>query len=194
MRGNRDFQFTSIGNSRSKIARPAGVLVRSQGKKAKTGRSYHSESGPFSGVVRSTELRRSKERDWSFSQFAGFSERVQIMQDRTYRVLAALACVFWFYTPFVLESVNSGEGNEFFTEQWFKFVPDPRWKHVWIWTSFLFWPFSGLCCFNAFVDAKRRIGGWIFMVVIPFVLVPAVVIGGVLLAVCIALLSGFGIL
>ena len=156
------------------------------------------ECGPFFGVVKATEIRRSKETDWSFAQFVGFSERVQIMQDRTYRVLAALACVFWFYTPFVLESGFSREGNEFFTEQWFKFVPDPRWKHVWIWTSFLFWPFSGLCCFNAFVDAKRRIGGdigsYIFMVVIPFVLVPAVVIGGGLFAICIALLSGFGIL
>ena len=39
------------------------------------------ESGPFFDVVKATEIRRSKETDWSFAQFVGFSEKVQIMQD-----------------------------------------------------------------------------------------------------------------
>jgi hypothetical protein len=131
------------------------------------------------GVVKATEIRRGKERDWSFSQFVGFSEKVQIMQDKIYRVLAALMGLVWFCTPLVLESVFAGlVENPIFPE------------HFWFWTKFVFWPFPCLCCHNAFVDAKRRVGGWTFMFVHPLHLLAVVVIGILL----IPILSGFGIL
>ena len=106
--------------------------------------------------------------------------------NRTYRVRAgaALMCLVWFCTPFVLESVLllHDEHPQIFP------------KHFWAWTKFVFWPFSCLCCHNAFVDAKRRVGGWTFMVFVPLGLLPVVVIGGTLIALCIAALRGFGFL
>ena len=164
------------------------MLVGFQGKNAKTRYSHHSESGPFFGVVKATELRRSKERDWSFSQFAGFGEKVQIMQDKNYRVLAALMCLVWFNVPFALE-LMSEETPEVFWEP----VVDSWWKHVWIWTSFFFWPYSGRCGYNAVCDAHNRIGGWYNMLIKPFfVVLPAVVIGGSVLAGCGRGFLGFG--
>jgi len=94
--------------------------------------------------------------------------------NRTYRVHAgaALMCLVWFCTPFVLESGMHG------LEALHPICP----KHFWSWTKFVFWPFSCLCCHNAFVDAKRRVGGWTYMVFFPLGLLPVVVIGGTLFA------------
>ena len=123
---------------------------------------------------------------WSFAQFVGFSEKVQIMQDKNYRVLAAFMGLVWFCIPVVLELL------------WLETVADakdPWWRLIGIWASFFLWPFSGLCCFNAFVDAKRRSGDWSIMFVVPFVVcLPVVVIGGFLIALCIAALRWFGFL
>jgi hypothetical protein len=92
--------------------------------------------------------------------------------NRTYRVHAgaALMCLVWFCTPFVLESEIDALDGPIFP------------KHFWFWTKFVFWPFSCLCCHNAFVDAKRRVGGWTYMVFFPLGLLPVVVIGGTLFA------------
>ena len=68
------------------------------------------ECGPFFGIVKATEIRRSKETDWSFAQFVGFCERVQIMHSQnnendnwTYgeRTAAALMCGVWCCSHFV---------------------------------------------------------------------------------------------
>ena len=146
------------------------------------------ECGPFFGVVKATEIRRSKETDWSFAQFVGFCERVQIMHSQnnendnwTYgeRTAAALMCLVWFCTPFVLKGTFAG------------LVENPIFpKHFWFWTKFVFWPFSYLCCHNAFIDTKRRVGGWTFMVFRPLGLLAVVVIGIPLITV----LSAFGFL
>ena len=182
MRGNRDFQFTSNGNSRSKIARPAGVLVRSQGKKAKTRCSYHSESGSFFGVVKATEIRRSKETDWSFAQFVGFSERVQIMQDRTRSLVDCVAGVFWFFVPILVLRNNPsvigwklGEGLGIGL------------------VRLCCWPFSAICFYSfviSFVSTKKRheIKFPLFMHLIPFALCAAIVMLPFLLWIVIAVI------
>ena len=91
------------------------------------------------------------------------------MQDKNYRVLAAFMGLVWFCIPVVLELLwPEGLAD----------AEDPWWRHIGIWASFFLWPFSCLCCHNAFVDTKRRVGGWTCMVGLQVVRLEVAVIVG----------------
>ena len=104
---------------------------------------------------------------WSFAQFAGFSERVQIMQDRTRSLLDCLAGVVWFFVPILVLRNNPsvigwklGEGLGIGL------------------VRLCCWPFSAICfCsfFISFVSAKKRIKFPLFIHLIPFALCAAIV-------------------